>query len=141
MAIEGRGAWIALGAMAVVAALGVSLWVQNRPPATRSVPTPTPAAAVAPDQAAARLPTEPPAVEPFAAYERRVLPLLARHGGRLDRRLRTADGHTEVHVLSFADRSGYDAYVAEPDRAAASRVLDGLDIDRLLLEVTDVDPS
>jgi hypothetical protein len=54
------------------------------------------------------------AVEPFAAYERRVLPLLARHGGRLDRRLRTADGHTEIHLLSFADRSGYDAYVAEP---------------------------
>jgi enamine deaminase RidA (YjgF/YER057c/UK114 family) len=81
------------------------------------------------------------AVEPFEAYERRVLPLLERHGGRLDRRLRTADGHTEIHVLSFADRSGYDAYVAEPDRAAARRVLDGLDIDRRLLEVTDVDPG
>ena len=81
------------------------------------------------------------AVEPFAAYERRVLPLLARHGGRLDRRLRTTDGRTEIHLLSFADRAGYDAYLADPDRAAASRVLDGLDIDRRLLEVTDVDPS
>ena len=81
------------------------------------------------------------AVEPFEAYERRVLPLLGRHGGLLDRRLRTADGHTEIHVLSFADRAGYDAYLADPARAAASRVLDGLDIDRRLLEVTDVDPS
>ena len=46
------------------------------------------------------------AVAPFDAYERRVLPLLERHGGRLDRRLRTADGRTEVHLLSFADRAG-----------------------------------
>ena len=74
------------------------------------------------------------------AYERRVLPLLERHGGRLDRRLRTADGRTEIHLLSFADRAGYDAYLADPDRAAAEPLLDGLDVDRRLLEVTDVDP-
>ena len=78
------------------------------------------------------------AVAPFDAYERRVLPLLARHGGRLDRRLRTADGRTEIHLLSFADRAGYDAYLADPDRAAAGRLLDGLDLQRRLLEVTDV---
>jgi len=80
---------------------------------------------------------EPGAVEPFDAYERRVLPLLARHGGRLDRRLRTADGRTEIHLLSFADRAGYDAYLADPDRAAAGHLLDGLDLQRRLLEVTD----
>jgi enamine deaminase RidA (YjgF/YER057c/UK114 family) len=82
---------------------------------------------------------EPDAVAPFAAYERRVLPLLARHGGRLDRRLHTADGATEVHLLSFADRAGYDAYLADPDRAAAGRLLDGLDVGRRLLEVLDSD--
>jgi enamine deaminase RidA (YjgF/YER057c/UK114 family) len=81
------------------------------------------------------------AVEPFEAYERRVLPLLERHGGRLDRRLRTADGRTEIHLLSFADRAGYDAYLADPDRAAAGRLLDGLDVRRRLVEVTDADPS
>ena len=80
------------------------------------------------------------AVAPFDAYERRVLPLLARHGGRLDRRLRTADGRTEIHLLSFADRAGYDAYVADPDRADAGRLLDGIEIRRRLLEVTEVDP-
>ena len=80
---------------------------------------------------------EPDAVVPFDAYERRVLPLLTRHGGRLDRRLRTADGGTEVHVISFTDRAGYDAYLADPDRAAAGRVLDGVDLQRRLLEVTD----
>lgn len=77
------------------------------------------------------------AVEPFDAYERRVLPLLQRHGGRLDRRLRTADGRTEIHLLSFADRAGYDAYLADPDRAGAGRLLDGLDVRRRLLEVDD----
>jgi len=83
---------------------------------------------------------ESAAVAPFDAYERRVLPLLARHGGRLDRRLRTADGRTEIHLLSFADRAGYDAYVADPDRADAGRLLDGIEIRRRLLEVTEVDP-
>jgi enamine deaminase RidA (YjgF/YER057c/UK114 family) len=78
------------------------------------------------------------AAAPFDAYERRVLPLLARHGGRLDRRLRTADGRTEIHLLSFTDRAAYDAYLADPDRAAAGRLLDGLDVRRRLLEVTDV---
>jgi enamine deaminase RidA (YjgF/YER057c/UK114 family) len=78
------------------------------------------------------------AVAAFDTYERRVLPLLERHGGRLDRRLRTADGRAEVHVLSFADRAGYDAYLADPDRAAAGRLLDGLDVQRRLLEVDDV---
>jgi len=81
----------------------------------------------------------PDAVEPFVAYEQRVLPLLARHGGRLDRRFRTADGRTEIHLLSFADRSGYDAYLVDPDRAEAGHLLDGLDLQRRLLEVTEVD--
>jgi enamine deaminase RidA (YjgF/YER057c/UK114 family) len=79
----------------------------------------------------------PDAVAPFDAYERRVLPLLERHGGRLDRRLRTADGRAEVHLLSFPDRAGYDAYLADPERADAGRLLDGLDVRRRLLEVTD----
>ena len=74
------------------------------------------------------------AVEPFEAYERRVLPLL-------ERRLRTPDGRTEIHLLSFADRAGYDAYLADPDRAAAGRLLDGRDVRSRLLEVTDADPA
>jgi hypothetical protein len=81
------------------------------------------------------------AVAPFDAYERRVLPLLARHGGRLDRRVRTADGRTEIHLLSFADRAGYDAYLADPDRTALGRLLDGLDVRRRLLEVADAEPG
>lgn len=52
----------------------------------------------------------------FQRYEAAVLPLLQRHGGRLERRLRTDDGRTEVHVLSFDDGTGYASYRADPDR-------------------------
>jgi hypothetical protein len=80
------------------------------------------------------------AVRPFAAYERGVLPLLDRHGGRLDRRLRSPDGRTEVHLLSFASRAGYEAYLADPDRSALGRLLDGLDVRRRPLDdVTDTE--
>ncbi len=39
--------------------------------------------------------------------------LLARHGGRLDQRLRTWDSRTEVHHLSFTSPERYAAYRAE----------------------------
>ncbi len=82
------------------------------------------------------------AIEPFHDYERRVLPLLGRHGGRLERRLRTADARTEVHLLSFPDRAGYEACLADPDRAALRPVLAALveraEIRQRVLEVHDV---
>ena len=74
----------------------------------------------------------------FRAYEDEVLPLLARHGGRLERRLRTQDGRTEVHVLSFADRASYQAYVDDPERTAHRPLLDGSPYEQRLLEVVDV---
>lgn len=79
------------------------------------------------------------AAEPFDAYERQVLPLLGRHGGRLERRLRTADGRTEVHLLSFPSRTGFDAYRADPAREALRPLLAGLDLSQRVLEVHDVD--
>jgi hypothetical protein len=77
------------------------------------------------------------AVEPFDAYERQVLPLLDRHGGRLERRLRTRDGRTEVHLLSFPSRAGYDDYRADPDHAALRPLLAGLELEQRVLEVQD----
>jgi len=50
----------------------------------------------------------------------------------------TVDGRTEVHVLSFDTRAGYDAYLADPDRAALRPLLAGLDIQQRVLPVTDV---
>jgi uncharacterized protein (DUF1330 family) len=48
----------------------------------------------------ARIP--PAGVEAFQRYEAAVLPLLAEHGGRLARRLRTDGGEVEVHLVEFA---------------------------------------
>ncbi|MFU8870820.1 GNAT family N-acetyltransferase [Micromonospora sp. SL4-19] len=67
-------------------------------------------------------------------YEDAVLALLGRHAGRLERRLRTGDGRTEVHVIRFASRRGYDGFLADPDRAElgdlapATRVLEVHDV-------------
>ena len=47
-----------------------------------------------------------------------MLALLGRHGGRLERRLRGTDGQTEVHVIRFDGRAGYESFLADPDRAA-----------------------
>ena len=74
----------------------------------------------------------------FQAYESAVLPLLPRHGGRLDRRLRTADALTEVHVVSFASQEGFASYLADPERQSHRRLLDGLDVSQRVLRVDDV---
>jgi hypothetical protein len=51
-------------------------------------------------------------------YEDAVLALLDRHGGRLERRLRGTDGRSEVHVITFAARTGYESFLVDPERAA-----------------------
>ena len=51
-------------------------------------------------------------------YEDAVLALLERHGGHLDRRLHGTDGRTEVHVIRFDSRVGYESFLADGDRAA-----------------------
>ena len=82
----------------------------------------------------------PDGVGAVQRYEERVLPLLARHGGRLDRRLATRDGTTEVHVLSFAAESGYRNYLVDPDRTSHRRMLTGLDLAQRVVEsLVDVD--
>jgi hypothetical protein len=78
-------------------------------------------------------------VEAFQRYEAAVLPMLERHDGRLERRLRTADGQAEVHIVSFGSRAGYDAYIADPERADHRALLEGIALTQRLLEVVDVD--
>ncbi|MEV1075827.1 hypothetical protein [Micromonospora parva] len=51
-------------------------------------------------------------------YEDAVLALLGRHGGHLDRRLHGTDGQTEVHVIRFDSRAGYESFLVDPDRVA-----------------------
>jgi hypothetical protein len=77
-------------------------------------------------------------VAAFRRYESLVLPLLSRHGGLLERRLRAADGLTEVHILSFPSRDAFDAYMRDPDRQRHLALKDESAASAELLEVTDV---
>ncbi|MEU4367791.1 GNAT family N-acetyltransferase [Micromonospora chersina] len=71
-------------------------------------------------------------------YEDDVLALLGRHGGRLERRLRTGDGRTEVHVIRFAARAGYDAFLVDPERVALRAALGDAAPTTRVLDVHDV---
>ncbi len=77
-------------------------------------------------------------VRAFQEYESLVLPLLARHAGRLDRRLRNADGTVEVHIVSFDSRAGYESYMADPERLTHRDRLSGAHVDQRVVEVRDV---
>ncbi|WP_200215300.1 GNAT family N-acetyltransferase [Micromonospora coerulea] len=78
------------------------------------------------------------AVEVGQRYEETVLALLGRHGGRLERRLRTGDGRSEVHVIRFATRAGYESFLADPERAALRAALGDAATVTRVLEVTEV---
>ena len=62
-------------------------------------------------------------VSEFRAYEDRVLPLLAEHGGTLERRLRSADGTVEVHIVHFASQENYGRFRNDPRRATAAHLM------------------
>ena len=83
----------------------------------------------------ARIP--PAGVEAFRCYEAAVLPLLAEHGGRLARRLRTGDGAVEVHLVEFASAGAFDAYRADPRRAEHAPLLETSGARMELLAVED----
>jgi uncharacterized protein (DUF1330 family) len=51
-------------------------------------------------------------------YENAVLALLDQHGGSVERRLRSADSATEVHVIRFRSRAGYHSFMIDPARLA-----------------------
>jgi hypothetical protein len=51
-------------------------------------------------------------------YEDAVLGLLDRHGGSVERRMRSVDSPTEVHVIRFRSRVGYESFMVDPERLA-----------------------
>ena len=63
-------------------------------------------------------------VESFQRYESAVLPLLSDHQGNLDRRLRSADEQTEVHLVSFPSAGHFESYRNDLRRAEQSHLLD-----------------
>lgn len=69
-------------------------------------------------------------------YEDEVLALLGRHGGALERRVSAGD--TEVQIIRFAARAGYESFMADPDRLAIrARYGEAAPVARVL-EVTEV---
>jgi hypothetical protein len=70
-------------------------------------------------------------------YEDAVLALLDRHGGSVERRLRSGDAATEVHVIRFRSRAGYDAFLADPDRLAHRATLGDAAPTTRVIEVTE----
>jgi hypothetical protein len=81
------------------------------------------------------------AVEAFDAYEAAVLPLLARHDGLLERRLRHVrddGGWVEIHVVSFPSSVALDAYRGDPERTRLALSVADLKLKTTLLEVADV---
>jgi uncharacterized protein (DUF1330 family) len=77
-------------------------------------------------------------VEAFQRYEAAVLPLLADHGGRLDRRLRSADGTVEVHVIAFGEAGDLAAYRADSRREQHAHALAESGAQVELLQMQDV---
>jgi hypothetical protein len=77
-------------------------------------------------------------IEDFRSYEDAVLPLLPEYTGRLERRLRTADGTTELHILSFASEADFQDYRNDPRRAAESWLLEKSYAKSELLPMTNV---
>lgn len=78
------------------------------------------------------------ATETGQRYEDFVLELLARHGGSLERRTRTDDGATEVHLIRFRDRAGYSSFLADPDRRAYRDRMGSAAPSTRVIEVHDV---
>ena len=77
----------------------------------------------------------------YQAYESAVLPLLADHGGTLQRRLRTEDGGAEVHIVWFPSALHLDAYLADPRRSAHAGLFDASGAVAEVLTVADVKPD
>ena len=87
----------------------------------------------------ARVPIE--GLEPFAAYEAHVLSLLAAHGGTLERRLRSADAQTELHLVSFPSGEAFVAYRDDARRREHRHLLETSGAGIELLELYDVEAT
>ena len=80
----------------------------------------------------------PQGIASFNVYEDQVLPLLADHGGVLQRRLRSDDGGTEVHLVWFPSSAAFEAYRDDPRRAALAPLMVGSEAGLELLAMRDV---
>lgn len=58
-------------------------------------------------------------ISKFETYETTVLSLLARHGAKLEMRVRSLDGLSETHLLFFPGTQAFENYRDDPVRVAA----------------------
>ena len=83
-----------------------------------------------------RVPTE--GIVTFQRYEASVLPLLPRHGGKFERRMRGDEGRIEVHVVSFPSHEALEAYRSDPERVRLLPLLEESGAETELIEVSEV---
>ena len=57
-------------------------------------------------------------IEAGQQYEDAMVQLMQRHGGSVERRLRSTDLQTEVYLIRFRSRAGYESAVSDPERLA-----------------------
>ena len=67
--------------------------------------------------------------------------LMPNPGGKLERRLRSADGRIEVHMLSFPSRQALDAYRAHRTRVEHMPLLTESGAKAELLELADIESA
>jgi hypothetical protein len=84
----------------------------------------------------ARIPPE--GISTFATYEDHVFPLLAEHGGVLQRRLRSADALVEIHVVWFPSAAAFARFREDPRRGKHAAELEASGAHIELLHVADV---
>ena len=84
----------------------------------------------------ARIPPE--GISIFAAYEDHVLPLLAEHGGVLQRRLRSEDRLVEIHVVCFPSAPAFASFREDSRRAQHAPKLEASGARIELLQVEEV---
>jgi hypothetical protein len=70
-------------------------------------------------------------------YEDAVLAMLSRHGGALESRLYSTDAQAEVHTIRFESRTGYEAFMVDPDRLALRAQLGDAAPTTRVIEVSD----
>jgi hypothetical protein len=71
-------------------------------------------------------------------YEDAVLGLLERHGGAVERRMRSTNSPTEVHVIRFRSRAGLESFMVDPDRLDHRNAIGDAAPDTRVLEVRDL---
>lgn len=84
----------------------------------------------------ARIPED--GIAAFNAYEALVLPLIAEHGGVLQRRLRTDDGRTEIHLVWFPSEAAFAAFRENPRRTRHAALMTEAGAATELLRLLDV---